>query len=83
MYKRLYLMRHGETLFNTRGKLQGFADSPLTTKGKQQAQVAAKYFKEHHIVFDHAYCSTSERAEDTIQIILGSTLDYVRNKELA
>lgn len=34
--KRLYLMRHGETLFNKLGKVQGWCDSPLTETGKEQ-----------------------------------------------
>jgi probable phosphoglycerate mutase len=31
--KDLYLMRHGETLFNIRRKIQGWCDSPLTENG--------------------------------------------------
>ena len=27
---KLYLMRHGETLFNTQKRVQGWCDSPLT-----------------------------------------------------
>lgn len=30
---KLYLMRHGETLFNTQKRVQGWCDSPLTEKG--------------------------------------------------
>ena len=29
---RLYLMRHGQTLFNTLNRIQGWCDSPLTEK---------------------------------------------------
>lgn len=32
--KTIYLMRHGETLFNLLGKVQGSCDSPLTKNGK-------------------------------------------------
>lgn len=31
MSKTLYLMRHGQTMFNLRGKVQGASDSPLTS----------------------------------------------------
>lgn len=31
--KKLYLMRHGQTLFNQLGKIQGACDSPLTEAG--------------------------------------------------
>ena len=61
MKKILYLMRHGQTQFNVRRKIQGWCDSPLTPLGIAQAKVAAAYFKDHDITFDHAYASTSER----------------------
>lgn len=34
MKKKLYLMRHGETLFNLQSRIQGWCDSPLTEKGE-------------------------------------------------
>lgn len=40
MVKTIYLMRHGETLFNTQGRVQGVCDSPLTENGRAQAQAA-------------------------------------------
>lgn len=39
--KTVYLVRHGETLFNVMEKNQGQCDSPLTEKGIRQAQAAA------------------------------------------
>ena len=55
MKKTLYLMRHGQTLFNLRRKVQGACDSPLTQEGIRQATLAKNYFKENGIEFDHAY----------------------------
>ena len=43
--KTLYLMRHGQTLFNRCHKIQGWCDSPLTKEGIHQAQKARDYFK--------------------------------------
>jgi len=40
MAKTLYLMRHGQTLFNLRHKVQGWCDAPLTDFGIYQAKVA-------------------------------------------
>lgn len=80
MKKTLYLMRHGQTLFNSRHKIQGWCDSPLTELGIKQAEIAREYFKMNNIVFDHAYCSTSERASDTLEIV--TNLPYVRLKGL-
>lgn len=73
-------MRHGQTLFNVRKKIQGWCDAPLTELGQNQAIIASLYFKENNIQFDHAYCSTSERASDTLELV--TTLPYVRLKGL-
>lgn len=81
MKKKLYLMRHGETLFNVLKKVQGACDSPLTEKGIQQAQLARDFFQEHGIKFDHAYSSTQERACDTLEVITESK-EYQRLKGL-
>lgn len=80
MKKILYLMRHGQTLFNLRRKVQGACDSPLTQEGIRQATLAKNYFKENGIEFDHAYSSTQERACDTLEII--TDMEYVRLKGL-
>lgn len=82
MKKTLYLMRHGQTLFNRLEKIQGWCDSPLTELGVKQAQVAANYFKSHQIAFDHAYCSTAERAADTLEIVTEGKVSYTRKKGL-
>lgn len=79
MTKTLYLMRHGQTLFNKRHRIQGWCDAPLTDLGVYQAQVAGQYFKNAGVVFDAAYSSTSERACDTLEIVTGRT-DYTRLK---
>ena len=78
MKKILYLMRHGETLFNVQGKIQGWCDSPLTTNGIRQAKAAAAYYEREGIKFDAACCSTAERASDTLELI--TSLPYERLK---
>lgn len=78
--KTVYLMRHGQTLFNVQHKIQGWCDAPLTEVGIKQAKVAAKWFKDNHIELDAAYCSTSERASDTLELI--TDLPYTRLKGL-
>ena len=49
MKKDLYLMRHGQTLFNVRRRIQGWCDSPLTELGKQQALKAKEILEEKGI----------------------------------
>jgi probable phosphoglycerate mutase len=38
----IYLLRHGETVWNTLGRFQGQKDSPLTMQGIEQADFVAK-----------------------------------------
>lgn len=77
--KHLYLMRHGETLFNVLRRIQGWCDSPLTEKGIQQAKDARKLIE--GIQFDHYYCSTAERCSDTLELVAGN-VPYTRVKGL-
>ncbi|MBU5910367.1 histidine phosphatase family protein, partial [Vibrio cholerae O1] len=62
MAKTLYLMRHGQALFNFKGLIQGFGDSPLTELGIAQAQKARSYYETKGINFDLYASSTQERA---------------------
>lgn len=80
MAKHLYIMRHGETLFNVYRRIQGWCDSPLTEKGIAQAKKARNYLKD--IPFDHYYCSPSERACDTMEIVMEGKVEYTRVKGL-
>ena len=83
---KLYLMRHGQTLFNVLKRKQGWCDSPLTELGIEQARGAGRWFAEHGVTFDHAYSSTSERAVDTLELVLAESgqgdLAYERVKGL-
>lgn len=80
MTKTLYLMRHGQTLFNARNKIQGSCDSPLTELGINQAMIAAQYFDE--MIIDSAHSSTSERACDTLELVTRNSISYTRHKGL-
>ncbi|MFR0540882.1 histidine phosphatase family protein [Lactobacillus delbrueckii] len=80
MEKILYLMRHGQTLFNVEHKIQGWCDSPLTELGINQAKIAGRYFTDNKIKLDHCYASTSERASDTLELVTGGKMPYTRLK---
>lgn len=80
MKKILYLVRHGQTLFNKQKRIQGWCDSPLTEIGIKQAKAIGEYFKTNNITFDAAYSSTSERACDTLENI--TSIPYARLKGL-
>ena len=68
MIKNIYLVRHGQTYYNIYNKFQGWSNSPLTKKGKQDAVQVARRLKNTH--FDAAFCSDLPRAIETCQTIL-------------
>ena len=43
----IYLLRHGETLWNVEGRLQGQRNSPLTLRGIAQARAVASLLHNH------------------------------------
>ena len=63
-------MRHGETRFNAQHRIQGWCDSPLTERGIEQAHAMGARLRDRGVRIDHAYCSTAERAADTLEIAL-------------
>lgn len=78
---KVLLVRHGETLFNQLDLTQGWCDSPLTEKGKNQAAALADKLRDYSI--DAAYSSTSDRAYDTAEIVLGERkLEIRRDRRL-
>ena len=84
MSRKLYVMRHAETLFNVQHKIQGWCDSPLTARGIEQAKAAGRMLRDNGIRLTHAYCSTAERCSDTLEIALteayGAFMPYERLK---
>ena len=77
----VYYVRHGKTLFNELGRMQGRCDAPLTKEGIEQAYKAKEELKD--VRFDRAYTSTSERCIDTAHIILeGREIPLVYTKKL-
>lgn len=80
MMKTVYLVRHGQTLFNVQHKIQGFCDSPLTKTGINQAKIAREHLEKQGIQFEEAYVSTSERAVDTLELL--ADIPYKRMKNL-
>ena len=67
----LYLVRHGQTEFNVRNILQGWHDSPLTARGREQALATRTAFEVRGVTFDHVYSSPLGRARHTAELIAG------------
>jgi broad specificity phosphatase PhoE len=66
----IYLMRHGETEWNAQGRIQGALDSPLTERGRRQAQVMGLILKRKlGRAAPPIYCSPLGRARQTLEIV--------------
>lgn len=67
--KKLYFVRHGESVWNTEDKICGCVDSPLTEKGHRQARETGERIRASGIRFDEILCSPLSRARDTARHI--------------
>ena len=65
------VVRHGETVWNAERRMQGQQDSPLSARGRAQAQALGTRMR--HEVFDHLYSSDLTRAHETAEAIAAVT----------
>jgi len=83
---KLYIARHGKTMFNTIGRVQGWSDSPLTPFGEEGIRELGVGLKAAGIPFKSAYSSDSGRTIQTMDIILRETgletIPYKRDKRI-
>jgi probable phosphoglycerate mutase len=66
----LILVRHGETVWNREGRIQGHGDSALTARGRAQASALARRLALEPIVA--VFCSDLGRARQTAVPIAGA-----------
>ncbi len=66
---KLYLIRHGQTLWNQEGKIQGKTDIPLNEEGKKQAELLAKAMEQREV--GAVYSSPLKRAFETASCVAG------------
>lgn len=67
----IFLVRHGQTIWNLQKRWQGNKNSNLTDLGKEQAYMTKNKIDKH--IIHHAYVSPLQRAQDTVKIILHDT----------
>ena len=77
MPKTLYLVRHGRTMFNEKGRIQGWCDSPLSELGRRQADGAGAVLRRRGVAFDYICCSDAGRAVETLEHIMGKPFDEI------
>ena len=68
----LYVVRHGETIWNVEKKVQGITDIPLTDKGRSEARELQELISTLNI--DVVISSPLERARETAKILVNSCL---------
>jgi len=66
----LYITRHGETVWNTEKRMQGWSDSKLTENGERNAESLGNRLKDTH--FSAIYSSPSDRTKRTSDLIRGT-----------
>ncbi len=76
--KLLYVMRHGETRFNIKGRTQGMCDSPLTERGIEQSRAAHAFLERPGVEPDLYVTSPLGRAVETLQVLIGDDAPFER-----
>jgi probable phosphoglycerate mutase len=71
MKTRFIVVRHGETEWNVAARIQGYQDSPLTAKGREQAEAIGERLAREQ--FDVLVASDLGRAMDTARAIARRT----------
>lgn len=65
--RRIYLMRHGETLYQSRAAEGALGNGELTERGREQVASVALLFR--GVPLDRVYASPLSRAQETAQIV--------------
>ena len=66
---RVALVRHGETIGNVQGIVQGQSDTPLTARGVESTLRKAEKIQD--MEFDAVFCSDLSRTVETLKLIQG------------
>lgn len=66
---KIYIVRHGQTTWNSEHRLQGRQNSNLTPLGQEQAKRLGEYLVEEDIKIDHYLSSPQQRAYETAKFI--------------
>jgi broad specificity phosphatase PhoE len=79
--RRIYLMRHGETLYQSRASEGALGNGELTERGREQIAAVALLFR--GVPLDRVYASPLARAQETARIVAqGKGLDVLLSNDL-
>jgi enolase len=74
----LYVMRHGESLWNKENKFTGWVDVDLSEQGKKEAISAGLQLKNIH--FDHIITSDLKRTQQTAVLVIDGRPEQEKEK---
>ena len=66
--RNLYLVRHGQSIYNLENRFTGWKDVELTELGERQAKEAGQILS--NVNFNYCYISNLKRAKNTLQFML-------------
>lgn len=78
MSGRVFVARHGETLLNALGRVQGWSDSPLTARGRAEAEVLGRALVAARARIGAARCADLGRHRETASAALAVAAPAVR-----
>lgn len=76
----IYLVRHAETIFNQKNKLQGLINGELSEKGLKQANLLRQKFNSYDV--DFCYCSPLLRTMQTAFTLVGDRCLILKDERL-
>ena len=80
-FPELYILRHGETVWNAENRMQGELNSPLTSKGEMQAARQGEILRSVSLSGFQFICSPQGRAFQTAAIALGQLAAHIRTDD--
>ena len=76
---KLYITRHGKTVWNIEGRFQGVKDSPLVESGIRDAKDLSKYLK--NTTFKKVFTSPLGRAKQTAKLLFENRDIYIEENQ--
>lgn len=76
----IYFVRHGETYLNFYGRMQGWANAPLTDRGIENVRRSGRGMKE--VRFDAVYTSDLTRTQETAGLLLEENQETPEEMEM-
>lgn len=81
IYPELFILRHGQTVWNAEGRMQGWLNSPLTPQGRKDASRQRDILQAHDLTGFDAFSSPLGRALETAAIAVTPFMDMVRTDD--